>query len=261
MTSYLDQLAKLRETIESNPDLKKAIGNDNNIFDRIYEIASKHELILRQTGLIYDLTTEVILGKLSSKDFVDKLKKGIEEEKWDDFDDKKIADITADLNEKIFLPIREAMRGSNENQKQKTGGDEEAEELKKEDVLHAIENPHPATFRVQQTTENLKPKTQTVGLPPKATIPPPPPPPPAPIPESSQASSSKLSTGASYKPAGLQAASSPAHVPQSSQASSPSILEQKLSGSVKIPTETKIDVPNSAPQKYDKDPYREAPTP
>ncbi|MDD5068150.1 MAG: hypothetical protein PHS53_01570 [Candidatus Pacebacteria bacterium] len=246
MIIYLDhQIDALAEITKDNTVTKVAF-KDTDWVSVIREIGVKNDLNLSQLGVIYDLINQIILGQLNAGDFTGKLKKIAKDEDWDELDDGKISSVVSALNEKIFLPIRDAMRKLSG-----TKQEEDVSALKKEDVLHGIENPVKTAhlLSVEKTPVppaviKLTPATPTPAVTPSQ--------PPVPTPQPPQPTPPPI-----VKPTSIEIKP---HM---------DIMEAKLSSAVKMPvTEVKVaEKPPvtpapprpAAPTKYTTDPYREPP--
>ncbi len=246
---YLDYQEKLSQTIQGNGIIQN-IFSEKNLIEVIGDFGEKYNLNLEQTGVIYDLVDQILTGEMNAGGFTEKLQKIAGEENWGDFDGKKIGNIVADLNQKIFLPIREAMRKVPETPQQ-------TEQVpSREDILHGIENPIKTSERISMNKINSVP----VPPPPLKTIPVPPPP---------QAPSS-IPTQKVVEPTPVKSTAVEI-LPNMN------IMEAKLGSAVKMPvTEVKItqSIPSpvpkppteikppqqSIPKNYTTDPYREPPT-
>ncbi len=211
----------------------------------IGDFGEKYNLNLEQIGVIYDLVNQILTGEMNAGGFTEKLKKTVKEEDWD-LGNEKIDSIVRDLNEKIFVPIREAMQKTSP----KTVDDVAPT---REEVLHGIENP------VNTPERGATNKINTIPVP-KPIIPKPisvPTPTPTitqiPIPEAPTL----------QKPTAIEV------LPNMN------IMEAKLATAVKMPvTEVKVTVKPPAinpvpvpkppqaniPKTYATDPYREPPT-
>jgi len=155
-----------------------------HIAEMIKEISDKNRLLIDQEGILYDLTSYVLLGLLPSKEFTATLVKeaGINE--------SVAASIAEDINEKVFSEIRTSMRLQGEKRESESlqaksisslehagsfdvmkesdseqtglvGGKEDTSEVgprDKNSILEGIENPIPATAtRVpKMNTESFK---------------------------------------------------------------------------------------------------------
>ncbi len=225
-TTYQNQLKSLVQTSKTN-DVAKTAFKDADWLSLIREIGVKNNLNLVQLGVLYDLTNQIILGQLGADGFKERLVKIWKEEDWNDYDDKTIDGIIKDLNNAIFLPLREVMKKSSDQPEPSD------ENLDREDVLAGIENPTPSQYRAP--SPQATPKLQEAKEAPRSSAPvrapePPPLPPPA--------KSLEIPAGAN-------------------------ILEAKMAGAVKMPVvESKIPPQTSVPsapaqKKYDVDPYRE----
>lgn len=74
------------------------------VADSIKSIADKHQLHIDQTGLLNEEITYVMVGAEKSSDFIRNLKTQTK------LPNNKVNAIAGDVNDKIFLPIRELMK-------------------------------------------------------------------------------------------------------------------------------------------------------
>ncbi|MDD5050579.1 MAG: hypothetical protein PHV93_02445 [Candidatus Pacebacteria bacterium] len=240
MTYFFTQQKELEKTVDALPAAKKPwAGGD--LTDLIYEIGNKYSLTLEKDGVIFELIQNIIAGKMLSANFESELRKSIEEE---DLSDDQLKELVGVLNEKIFVPIRTAMRKASEPKEEVMPT--------REDVLHGIENP--------VKTAHLLAEDKT----------------PAPVPSASSVPPAVIRV-ASLAPTPPVPAQPPTETPpppiqQTAIEIKPhmDIMEAKLGSAVKMPvTEVKVaEKPPAivktprpiAPQRYTVDPYKEPPT-
>lgn len=142
-------------------DVKIALSADETS-STIQSIAKTHNLHIDIAGKLTDAVSAVFFGKLAPQNFVSEIQKTMS------LDQESAITITKEVNEKIFLPIRESLK------KIHTVGEvsaprENAPLEKKRDVLQAIEAPElvPMNTRIIESTL-AKPEPLTI-IPPEPT--------------------------------------------------------------------------------------------
>lgn len=87
------------------PALQNAMGSEAYV-NAIRDIATKHVLSKEQTRKVTETVGYVILGVVEAEDLVHTLKKEL------NTDDEAVNGVAKELNEKIFIPIREALQNA-----------------------------------------------------------------------------------------------------------------------------------------------------
>lgn len=122
---------KLREILDSSENLEKMEG-----------IGEKHRLHLDQIADLDGLITEVILGAEKRENFVSELSRRAS------LDRELAQKITLDVNQEIFIPLRELLKQETSVVSEKdVTAEEEEENISREDLLREIENPEPVSWR------------------------------------------------------------------------------------------------------------------
>ncbi len=187
----------------------------------LYEISKKYNLTVSQMDILGKSVTNVLSGTVSSEEFPNSIK-------YLNLPTEKFTTIINDINEKIFIKIRETLIGNTEKQKVFKEIEQPIKIESREELLKSIENP-----------ELIVKKTAPVILDAKNEI----------------ASGEKLEIEA------------PAEMPVKIKEEVPSILSKKLSESFQIPmVQTDHSLKNIQPSSQNNtvlkakvDPYREIP--
>ncbi len=98
-------LEQLREAYEKLPEnIRKSIDSVDST-DIMFELRKKYSLTIEQMGYIADETSFTMLGLTHPKDFMGNIEKKL------GLDKKIVQDITKEINEDIFKPIKESLMG------------------------------------------------------------------------------------------------------------------------------------------------------
>lgn len=131
-------------------------------------IGDKHGMHIDQVGELANEIAAVMFGETKAGDFYENIKASV------GLSDKEAADLTNDVNEQIFLPLRSTLQSP-------SPAPEPSEHIETPDeILKHIEDAGPAlpapdlTDHLLQNTVESKPIEEA----PKAVVPPPPTPPP-----------------------------------------------------------------------------------
>ncbi len=242
------------------PEEIKAFLYSAEMLDNIKKIGEKHKLHIDQVGLLEAETSEVMLGFTNTKDFPAVLEESL------DIENQKAQLVAQDINDQLFVKIRDAMKRTYEQQKG------EGEKQKVQSV------PPPAT-----SVPLAAPQIKTTPSAPQVTPTPPPPiavpmPPLPPVatPAGQTPSGDSVGTSRPVEPPGgnplggaKPAAISPADLALSQKTISiPKTLPSTGAPQTNStqPTSAKAEAPagqsplgGAKPPPYKADPYREPP--
>ncbi len=243
--------AQLQDRFETLPDdVKKALASAE-IGNALERIAQKHSLHIDQMGELNAQTTFIMLGLSPRTGYAQSLIDGL------DITEEKARTIIEDINREIFEPIRTSLETIHRGVAVKDieeDTDNEQHMPSREELLQEIENPIPTIPR-QNTPVHIE---VTPSL---ATVPTPEPPStPVTGPTTSQEiPPQQKTTSPLVSPMALTIP--PADLPAITPEQTPSILEQKLMGTMRLAPETTIEkdkpvLPQKPPTPLD--PYRES---
>ncbi len=158
------------EKLNSLPtEIKEALMSPE-FGSKLDAIADKHGMHIDQVGELANEIAAVMFGEIKAGDFFDSIKKSL------DLTDKEAEEVTRDVNEQIFLPLRSALQSPDT-----TPTPEPSHPLETPDeILKHIEDAGPAlpapdlTDHLLQNTVESKPIEEA----PAAVTPPPAPTPP-----------------------------------------------------------------------------------
>lgn len=150
---------QLENKLKEMPHVIQVALTSRTIGDEIQKIANENDLLLDQTGVLFDLTTYVLLGLLPSADYVKTLKEDT------NITNEKASKIAKEVNERVIQTIRKSLQENQvEPEEQSTeediasleqaGGfavervDNESNQAKisgrdREQIISSIENPEP----------------------------------------------------------------------------------------------------------------------
>jgi len=116
-------------------DIREAMSSIN-IAQSVENIGKSHSLHVDQIGQLMDEVSFIMLGLMHPSDFISNIQKSI------NIDSTKAQEITKDINERIFRPIKSSLLSIHgvKQPEEKTESTQE-ETPKKEDVLKEIESP------------------------------------------------------------------------------------------------------------------------
>lgn len=137
------------------------------VANAIKEIAKKNDLHIDTAGLLNEEITYVMVGAEKSVNFISNLKRYLH------LPENKINAIAGDVNQKIFLPVREALKNTANSSAQTTEQDtpEQSDLRKKETNLENQINHTPLT-ESEQIREKVKVEQEAKPLvPPPANLP------------------------------------------------------------------------------------------
>lgn len=136
------------------PELKDAVSSDETI-QKIKLIGDKHHLHIDQTGVLVDLTFDVIMGIIPAKYFSREISENVKVSLLE------ASAIGHDIDEGVFLPIKKIMLAIYEDGAPNKPGsslvefyeeDEDHESLNAEHILHEIENPTESIVKKETTS-------------------------------------------------------------------------------------------------------------
>lgn len=126
----------------SLPEDIRAALESSDIDDAIEATGKAHSLHIDQTGVLYGLVNAVLTGQVQPSQFVSLLEKELAVTK-----DQAIG-IAKEVNQKVFLPIRDSLKKIHGVDKEAPSR-ETAPLEKKKDVIQAIEAPESVPMRVR----------------------------------------------------------------------------------------------------------------
>ncbi len=126
-------------------------------FEKLKEISNAHNLHIDKMAELSDECVLVMLGLVKSAQFVDDLVLRLE------VDHETAVAIVKEVNEKIFLPIREELRRVQMNDNSNSHPEENFNDVSKEDILNEIENPTKAPKVNVEKIEEKKTPIQNKG--------------------------------------------------------------------------------------------------
>ena len=148
---------QLEQAYQRLPEASKEILYSVETSDKLMAIGQQHQLHIDQIGEMADEVGFVLLGLAPSSELLTKLQTRLKVE-------RVVAEnLTADINTKIFLPIRDSLRQLTEKQ---------SEMPSQADILHDIENPPAAPTPIITPTPIAPPVVApevSVPVPPLAT--------------------------------------------------------------------------------------------
>lgn len=213
---------EVQKAYDSVPQEIRAIIDGPELVSLIPTIGAKHQLHVDQMGVLEGEITDVLIGFENTKDFTANIERGL------GIDKTKANAITQDVNDLLFLKIRESMK--------KISSMEE-----KSVMMPSATNS--SAVQIPLNTAPAQTTSMTAPIPPKLATP------PAPMPPA--------------KPAELHAADLMLSEPTVSMAPKPAapVVPPAPAVSAPIsappPTAAKVEPPKPAP--YKADPYREPP--
>jgi len=95
---------QIEERYEKLPEVLKEAMFDPDITDTMFETGKKFGLTIDKIGYLAEETGYVILGFTKSEDFIKALKDNL------DIDEEKARQIGAEINQRVFLALREALK-------------------------------------------------------------------------------------------------------------------------------------------------------
>jgi|SRR5271168_751314 len=212
--------------------------NSETLSAALYDIGEKYKLHIDHIGELGVETRLVLLGNTSPDLFISKIRERL------DVSQNVAEQIATDINEKIFIPIREKMKDIYKTPQQEEG-------LDRDQILHEIENPtkavHPITQEITSSVSTInttveKPKMEAmpeniineINAPIKLT---------------------EIAPAQTSKPTMNSAPTPSVPSPQTS------IVQNKLNALVTAAKEDMLVKPNIPAEKktYTVDPYREVP--
>ncbi len=98
--SYIDYEEKLDKTVQGLPQTAQAVFAEQNIISAIEEIGDSFEITFGEIGEVCELVRQVIVKELPVEKFEESLK-----EKLDEDNQPRTGEITAMVNEKIFVKL------------------------------------------------------------------------------------------------------------------------------------------------------------
>lgn len=155
-----------------------AYGSD--IANKIYEIGQKFALTIEEMGFLAEEATYVILGLVRPENFARQLEERLKT------DDEEAAEIVKEINQQIFLPLREALKLAHNVDITEKAISTKPTELSASELLAPTTPPRPvapATIIPKEEVEKIKkefsrkPFVSPVAEEKLPKIPPPPPPP------------------------------------------------------------------------------------
>ena len=111
MTEKIHTKEEIQKHLASLPDDITKLLYSPDMGALIQRIGGKHQLHIDQTGLLEAETAEVMLGFTETKDYPQKLMEGLR------IDRLKADAIAQDINDQLFVKIRESMKKVYEQQK------------------------------------------------------------------------------------------------------------------------------------------------
>lgn len=102
MSKYTQQ--QLEERYDSLPENLKEALLSVDIANKMFEIGKKHTLTIEETGYVAEETGLVVLGLEKPQNLIANIQKRLNSE------EDEAGEIAHDINEKIFFPIREALK-------------------------------------------------------------------------------------------------------------------------------------------------------
>lgn len=134
----------IRERFDALPESIQELILSSNYQNTLIEIGKKYQLNVEQLGMLEQETTLVMMGLTPTQDFKNEL---VHELKIDNI---KGNQIVTEINEKIFLPIRDLLKLMYTPEGEEPSVEETPEEPKKiennlesrEELLKKIENPN-----------------------------------------------------------------------------------------------------------------------
>ena len=117
---------------------------DSNLYKKMRAISEKHKMLIDKASIFENETMFVMLGLENSTDYTNNLKKEMR------IDDSEAQEIAKEVNEQIFLPIRESLKEME---------DKNTEEARKE-VRETGTVQEPESAEPETTTEPVE-QTQT----------------------------------------------------------------------------------------------------
>ena len=206
-----DTAQQIQDIYETLPqDIKDVISSEGTA-KKLEAISTQHNLHIDQAGSLSDLTTMVMLGVTPAGEFVSDIKKELE------ISEPEAIAIANDVNEQILRDIKaslmklDAENNTDDTSEPTTPATEDYSTLNAKDILHEIENP-------VQVPPPAAPAAQIVVTPASTTI--------APTPAIPQ----PLVEGTGI------------NLIENHPAAQPSLIEQKLSQTVRAPEPQKIDL-------------------
>lgn len=138
MARFISQ--KLAEQYEKLPeDLKQAVYSED-IALKLFDLGRKYGITIEKNGFLAEEVGYVILGLEKTEEFPKYVKERL------DFDDEETAEIVKEINQQIFLPIREALK--------------KAHQIEIKDLEEKTPEPRPPA-----TPATLVPKTEIPPIP------------------------------------------------------------------------------------------------
>jgi len=140
----------IKERFATLPDDIKKTVSDANLPEKIENIANKNGLLIDQSGGLLTEVYIVMLGMEKSENFAQNVSKNL------GISLNMAIAIAGDVNKEIFLPIRESLMDMSKAKdiiEESAASDEEAQPSERDNIIHDIENPEPATERRAPITD------------------------------------------------------------------------------------------------------------
>lgn len=147
-----------REIYLKLPDEIKDVAVSSDVNQTIYNICEKHKLHIDEAGKVYNITMDVVMGIIATKNFESEIVREIK------IDPLKSSVIVRDIDEQVLAPIKETMvrlyKHSNPFKPQTMQHADEYDEedetkLDRNNLLAEIENPQKSEVRKISSENNL----------------------------------------------------------------------------------------------------------